>query len=143
MFSEGTDVMSWVMRILLDSQAGKPSSIIAKFPSKAAANREGAKLYDMYSKEVDFYNKYVGDISVRVPKCYFAKYDEALNEFVVLLEDLTDWEVGDQTKGCSLEQAKSVVSTLALFHARGCQPKHYTELGRTAGRQKYVYQIHA
>jgi len=54
-FSEGTGVMSWVMRILLDTADDKPNSLIAKFPSSSAVNREGAKRYNMYGREVNFY----------------------------------------------------------------------------------------
>ena len=54
-FSEGTGVMSWVMRIMLDTAPNKPDSLIAKFPSPSEVNREGAKRYNMYGREVSFY----------------------------------------------------------------------------------------
>lgn len=127
-FSEGTGVMSWVMRVLLDTAEGKPDSIIAKFPSPAEVNREGAKRYNMYGREVNFYQDIAGSVDVLTPTCHYSKFDTSKNEFVILMEDLTEWRIGDQVAGCSLAEAKAVISAVAKFHASGWQPKQLPDL---------------
>lgn len=127
-FSEGTGVMPWVMRIMLQTAHDKPNSIIAKFPSKSAVNREGARRYDMYGREVDFYKNIKPRVDVKTPVCLFAAIDRQTYEFVLLLEDLDQWSVGDQVAGCSLEEAKLVISALARLHASGWQASSEREV---------------
>ena len=66
-FSEGTGVMAWVMRVLLQAPEGRPNSIIAKFPSPTQTNREVAQLYNMYGREVTFYQEVAPHIALRTP----------------------------------------------------------------------------
>jgi hypothetical protein len=135
-FSEGTGVMSWVMRILLDTADDKPNSLIAKFPSSSAVNREGAKRYNMYGREVNFYQEIAADVKIYTPECYFSAFDPVSNQFIILLEDLTSWQIGDQVSGCTLAEAKSVITALARFHASGWQPTHYPDLPSHGGAQQ-------
>jgi len=132
-FSEGTGVMSWVMRILLDTAADKPNSLIAKFPSSSDVNREGAKRYNMYGREVNFYQEIAERVNIQTPVCYFSEFDNDTNEFVILLEDLTEWQIGDQIAGCTLAEAKTVISALAKFHASGWQPHHFSDIPSHGG----------
>jgi hypothetical protein len=135
-FSEGTGVMSWVMRLNLDTPAGKPDSLIAKFPSPSEVNRDGANLYDMYQKEVSFYQRYVNKLAIQAPQCYFSAFEPANKGFVILLEDLEGWQIGDQIAGCNLEEAKAVIRALARFHASGWQAEGFAELPSHGGQQQ-------
>jgi len=132
-FSEGTGVMSWVMRIMLDTAPDKPNSLIAKFPSPSAVNREGAKRYNMYLREVHFYQEIAQHVNIQTPDCYFSVFDEETDEFLILLEDLIEWEIGDQIAGCTMTEAKTVISALAKFHASGWQPQQFTDLPSHGG----------
>jgi len=135
-FSEGTGVMSWVMRLNIETPDGEPNSLIAKFPSPSEVNRDGANLYDMYEKEVKFYQRYARDLAVEAPHCYFSAFDPETKGFVVLLEDLVEWEIGDQIKGCNLEEAKAVIRALARFHASGWQAEGFQDLPSHGGQQQ-------
>ena len=136
-FSEGTGVMSWVMRVLLETAEDKPSSLIAKFPSSSSVNREGAKRYNMYGREVNFYQEISGSVDLQTPDCFFSEFDESSNDFVILLEDLTEWQIGDQTAGCSLAEAKTLISALARFHASGWEPHHqFPDIPSHGGKQQ-------
>ena len=115
-FGEGTSIIGMVTRVHLTSATG-PASIIAKFPSPAAENRAVAATYDMYRREIMFYRDVAPNIDLRVPQCYYAEHDEAGEYFVLLMEDLNDWTIGDQVAGCTEEQATALVKGLAAFHA--------------------------
>jgi len=129
--------MSWVMRVLLETAEDKPSSLIAKFPSSSSVNREGAKRYNMYGREVNFYQEISGSVDLQTPDCYFSEFDESSNDFVILLEDLTEWQIGDQTAGCSLAEAKTLISALARFHASGWEPHHqFPDIPSHGGKQQ-------
>ncbi len=120
-FAEGAGIIGQVVRVRLQ---GEPpyDSLVAKFPSPSEANRAVAATYDMYGREVAFYQKVAGRVRVRTPQCYFANIDGASQDFVLLIEDLSEFEVGDQVAGCSLEQARMVVSTIASLHASAWRP---------------------
>ncbi len=120
-FGEGAGLIGMVVRLHLDA-AGGPSSVIAKFPSAAAVNREVAQTYDMYGREVRFYRDVAARVQLRTPTCYFGDFDAASHDFVLLLEDLKGFRVGDQVAGCTLEEAREILATLARFHASAWAP---------------------
>jgi hypothetical protein len=115
-FSEGAGVIGLVTRLKLDAPNG-PDSIIAKFPSPAPENRAVAATYDMYGREVHFYRDIAPDLDLRTADCFFAEHDPATQDFVILLEDLTDYRIGDQVAGCSIDEARAVIDAIAQLHA--------------------------
>ena len=120
-FSEGAGVMGLVTRVYLDCDEG-PGSIIAKFPSPAAANRTVARTYDMYGREVRFYRDIAATLPIRTPTCHHAQFDADSYSFVLLLEDLKDLRVGDQVAGCTLDEARMIIDAIARLHASGWAP---------------------
>lgn len=127
-FSEGAGVMAWVTRLLLQTAADKPSSIIAKFPSPAQVNRDVASVYNMYGREVQYYQEVNERVGLRAPDCYYAAFEATTQDFVLLLEDLGEMQIGDQVAGCSLPEAKSVIGTLANFHANTWEATDFPKL---------------
>jgi hypothetical protein len=115
-FSEGAGVIGLVTRLLLDTDAG-PDTIIAKFPSPAPENRAVAATYDMYGREIHFYREIAPQLDLRTADCYYAAHDPVSQDFVLLLEDLTDFRIGDQVTGCTLDEARAVVDAIAHLHA--------------------------
>lgn len=114
-FGEGVGVVGQVVRLHLTGTAA-PATIIAKFPSPAPENRAVAATYDMYGREVRFYQSLAGSVGVRAPACYFAAHDPATEDFVLLLEDLAGYRLGDQVAGASVEDARRVVDAIARLH---------------------------
>ncbi len=115
-FSEGTGVIGLVTRVHLDVEEGPPT-LIAKFPSPAPENRAVAATYDMYGREVRFYQQIAGSLPLKTAACYYTTYDPESQDFVLLLEDLVNYRIGDQVAGCTLEEARAVVDAIALMHA--------------------------
>ena len=115
-FSEGAGVVGLVTRVHLRAAEGPPS-IIAKFPSPAAENRAVAHTYDMYGREVRFYQQTAKTIGLRTPACYYADFDADTQDFVLLIEDLQGYRIGDQVAGCSRDEALAVVNAVADLHS--------------------------
>ena len=115
-FSEGAGVIGLVTRLHLESDRG-PDSLIAKFPSPAADNRAVAELYDMYGREVRFYQNIAQDIKLRTPACHHAQFDPGSHDFILLIEDLKGYQIGDQVAGCTRQQALAVIDAIAELHS--------------------------
>jgi len=118
---EGAGLLAWVMRLLIVSEDGGASSVIAKFPSPSAENRAVASSFDMYQREVGFYRDIEPHVSIRTPRCLHAEIEPESADFVLLLEDLGHLRIGDQVAGCSLEEARAVLRALAGLNASSWQ----------------------
>ena len=120
-FGEGAGVIGMVCRLELVTDEG-PDSVIAKFPSPAPENRMVGETYNMYGREVNFYQHVADRVHLRTPQCYYAAFDPATHDFVLLIEDLRSLRMGDQVAGCTLAEAKAILSALAGLHASAWQP---------------------
>ena len=94
-----------------------PTRMICKFPSPVAANRAVADAFDMYGREVRFYQSLATTTSIGHPRCYVAASAQTTTDFVLLLEDLGERRIGDQVLGSNLRDAETVVDAMATFHA--------------------------
>ena len=94
-----------------------PSRMIVKFPSSVPANRAVADTFNMYGREVRFYQTLAATTSIGHPRCFFAMSAPTNSDFVLLLEDLGDRRIGDQVLGSDLKDAEVVVTAMATFHA--------------------------
>lgn len=109
--------------------AGAPATLIAKMPGLDPGARELAALYGLYELEFRFYSDIADEVSFRTARCYYAAGDAATVRYVLLLEDMgANGTVGDQVKGCALDQARMVVRKLAEHHARWWRNPRLTEL---------------
>ena len=115
-FGEGAGIIGQVTRVHLQTDSG-PSTIIAKFAAPAPENRAVAAAYDMYQREVNFYRTISSQIDLRSPTCYFAAIDSDTQDFLILMEDIKDMNIGDQVAGCTEAEASLVVESLARFAA--------------------------
>jgi hypothetical protein len=95
---------------------GAPASLVGKFPSSSEVSRATGIALGNYLREVNFYKHLASSALISTPKCYFTEIDDA-GDFVLMMEDLSPAEQGDQLKGCTLEQAKLVLHEAANLHA--------------------------
>jgi len=97
---------SRVYRLEADGDSGDlPPRLVAKLSVESA-------------REVSFYAQLGAHCLPLVPQCYAARYDEATGQCVLLLEDLDGADWGDSAAGCSVDQARAAVDTLAALHSR-------------------------
>lgn len=121
-FGEGAGLIGMVCRLHLDTAQGE-TSIIAKFPAPVASNRTVAETYNMYGREVQFYRDLAPRVALRTPRCHFAEFDAGSNDFVLLIEDLHGYRMGDQVAGCSAAEARTILAALAGLHASVWEPE--------------------
>jgi tRNA A-37 threonylcarbamoyl transferase component Bud32 len=126
---EGVGVIGLVCRVTLDSPDG-PATVIAKFAATAEENREIANTYSMYLREYRFYSQLAENIPINSPRCYYSEYNHSTNEFVLLLEEIQGYRLGDQVTGCSIDEAQLVIESLAALHRSTWLVGDETEIDR-------------
>ncbi|MEE8338293.1 MAG: phosphotransferase, partial [Dehalococcoidia bacterium] len=105
--------------VTYEGDAGSaPATLIGKFASPHEETRALLDLSGGYEREVRFYRELAQDAGLPTARCYHAAYDGDAGTCVMLLEDLSPAETGDQVAGATLEESRFVVVELARFHAR-------------------------
>lgn len=116
-FGAGVGMMSQLLRVTLDYAEGDgPAALIVKLPTETRRNREVAVNFDNYRREVLFYREAAHLTTMRTPAVYLAEVSGP-DRFVLVLEDLSDWQLGDQVSGCTPQQARQCMQALAALHA--------------------------
>jgi hypothetical protein len=116
----GTGQIGESVRFALDyanAPSGAPASLVGKFPSPQDDSRNTGIALGNYIREVNFYKHLAPTALISTPKIYFTDVDPATSEFVLMMEDLSPAEQGDQLKGCTLDQARLAVREAANLHA--------------------------
>jgi hypothetical protein len=124
---EGGGLLGMVTRVHLTAAEG-PATIIAKFPTQTPENRAVAETYDMYGREYRFYTQVAPHVPLRSPACYHAEFNPENNDFVILLEDLQGFRLGDQVEGCTLDEAHQIIGSIAGLHRNTWEPDHITDI---------------
>jgi hypothetical protein len=100
---------------------GAPRSIVAKMPSGDA--EMSSTVAPGYRAEIGFYRELVDRLAVRTPACHGTAMNEDGSVFVLLMEDMSPAEQGDQFAGATPEVALDAVRNLAGLHGpRWCDP---------------------
>jgi Phosphotransferase enzyme family len=109
-----------------------PLSLVAKFPSTEPKSRATGFALGNYEKEANFYTHLAAGIAMRIPKCWAAECDPAEERAVLLLEDLSPAQQGDQIAGCGYSDAELAVRSIALAHGHhwGTRAPSFEFLGR-------------
>lgn len=96
---------------------GVPATVITKLPALAEEAVFTSTMLRMYIREVKFFDELAATCPVRVPDAYFGAVDEESSVFVLVMEDMGNMRVIDQTDGMSLADAERAVDALAAWHA--------------------------
>lgn len=114
---EGVGMMATLELVDLVYSAGVgPATIVVKLKAVNVANRAVALAFDIYRREVLFYRDIAERTSAGTPEVFFAQVDGS-EDFVLALEDLSGYRLGDQIDGCHRADAETAVVTLARLHA--------------------------
>ena len=117
---EGIGLMGDIYRVDLSCDSdGKtsPESVVVKLPSSFEENREQGVALGMFEAEVRFYSELGERTGTGLPEIYFARIESGTADFVIVMEDLSDLIMVDQSAGMSYEQALAAVKVLANIHA--------------------------
>ena len=115
-FGEGVGMMSGLVRAKLSYRRGVgPESVVVKLPSPNDANRDAAVSFHCYEREVLYYKEAAARTEARTPTIHFCDLEGA-SDFVLVMEDMRCYDIGDQVVGANAEQARLVISAMADFH---------------------------
>jgi hypothetical protein len=114
----GTGQMSKSFRIALDWQGHDgPASIIAKCPTSDPSTRAIAMALRCYALELGWYRELNHQIGVACPACLHLESSADEQDFVLLLEDLSPAQQGDQLAGANVAQIEAALRQAARLHA--------------------------
>lgn len=105
------------LRLTWDDPAGRPPSVVGKFPSADPNARTAAFQNGSYRNEWAFYSELARTVAIRTPACHVARYDHDGAAFVLIMEDLADSRQGDQFAGLSRDQAALAIEQAVGLHA--------------------------
>lgn len=101
-----------------DGAEAAPASIVGKFASDDPTSRQAGLMTGTYLREAAFYQELAERAGPAVPRCHVAELDPAAGVFVLLFDDITPAETGDQITGCTVDEAALAVEEAARLHAR-------------------------
>src|SRR5687767_7332624 len=73
-----------------------PATVVVKLPCHAPANKAIGMAFQFYERELRFYEEVAPTARIRVPRVWHSAMDLAQERFVLVLEDLSDYELADQ-----------------------------------------------
>ncbi len=112
----GVGMMSGLQSLAVTYSKGEgPAILVLKMPAENDANRAVADMFRLYERETRFYRDIADKSSAYTPIVYRADIDG--DNFVLLLEDLSDYTLGDQITGCTLKETQGGIDWLARHHA--------------------------
>jgi hypothetical protein len=113
----GDGLVGMNLRVTLTGGSSNlPSSVVIKLASDDPTSRMTGVMLRNYEREVKFYLGVADTVDIRVPHCYHASWDESTGDFVIVLEDMSPAEQGDQIAGCDVATAHAAVAELARLH---------------------------
>lgn len=116
LLGEGTGMMSDLVRLSLDYAGGAgPASLVAKFSARNDTNRAVAMQFNLYERETRYFAELDQLTSSYSPATYVSALDE--DQFLILMDDLSDYRVGNQASGAGLTDTELMVDELAKLHA--------------------------
>jgi hypothetical protein len=95
---------------------GVPTSVIVKLPAQSEA-RGAMEMLGGYQRELSFYRHVAGKAPIQTPNVHAARIVDGSADFVLVLEDLGDWDNADHLAGLSLDRARLCIEQLAGLHA--------------------------
>jgi aminoglycoside/choline kinase family phosphotransferase len=116
---EGVGMMSSMSRIRLNysqQTAEAPQSLVIKFVAENETNRAVAETYNLYEREVRYYQQLADQTEARSPRIYSAYIDDESN-FHLLMEDVSNYRMGDQVIGATAEECELCINELAKLHS--------------------------
>ena len=117
---EGVGILGELARITPTYAPGEtgPATMIAKCQSPAAENQFLGRVMGFYLREVNFYREVAGNLDFRTPTPYFVDAGEDGLPFILLIEEISGAYCPNQIEGISPEEAKRILDTVAVLHAR-------------------------
>jgi len=114
--AQDTGFSALLYRLHVTGADDLPSTLVAKLAAQSEA-RGAMELLGGYRRELAFYRDVAGRAPMATPHVYAARIASDSADFVLLLEDLGDWENADHLAGLSMDRARLCIEQLAGLHA--------------------------
>ncbi len=117
---EGVGLLGKLDRITLQwdgAGASAPHTVIGKFATENPEALGVVTTFNFYEKEVNFYKTLADKTLTRTPECHFAEHDPETQTFVILMEDASSGQMGDQVAGATASQIEATAEELVKLHA--------------------------
>lgn len=124
---EEKDYIGWFsqvkrLRLLYDKDSpDAPKTLIVKGMTLSEGTRSLGYASNFYNSEYHFYHELAKLNTIPTPKCYYNIFTP--EEILIVLEDLSYFKYGDQSKGATIEEIRLVVQEIAKFHVYWWQHK--------------------
>jgi hypothetical protein len=110
----GTGQVGQNIRFELDYSEGTgPKTLVGKFASDDPVSRQTGIDLNNYYKEVRFYQELAPTVDIQIPNALFTDVNPANHDFVLMMEDLSPGQQGDQLNGCTADDAALALAELA------------------------------
>lgn len=126
---EGVGFIGEIHRIALSYEdpataiaAGAPASVVSKIPTQDPGGRMIGTMLRLYEKESGFYRYLAEDSPVHVPVCFYNGADVESQQWCLLLEDMSAYDVGINSS-----RAASGRRALLSLRWRGSTPNGATD----------------
>ena len=103
-------------RLTWDDPAGRPATVVGKFPSQDDGTRASSFESGVYHHEYAFYADIAPTVAIRTPQCWVARFDAAAPDFVLIMEDMVGCAQGDQFSEPSDEVTDAAIHQAAALH---------------------------
>ena len=94
-----------------------PRSLVAKLPAADPVAKQMSASSGAYAREVLFYQQQAQHTDMHLPKIYYSASDDKGEEFIILMEDMSPAEPGDQLRGETIHRAEMAIDQAAKLHA--------------------------
>lgn len=107
-------------------QKDAPSSVVVKIEPEAGDFKDFGDELNAFQREIRFYKEVAGNLSIRLPKLYYAV--DKPPAYSMVMEDLSFYVPGDQVVGMHEQQVMTTVVEIAAIQARYWNNKALEEL---------------
>jgi hypothetical protein len=95
-----------------------PKTMVVKMPTTFRTALAVALQFNVYEREIRFYNEIAPKSPMRVPGLIYSDIDLESKKYILILEDCACHHMVDQVVGLNYEQTKQAIISIADFHAR-------------------------
>lgn len=125
----GVGLLGRLYRAHLVGGPDVPASVVVKLPTLDTRARTAlCEDLELYLSEVHFYREIGLTNPLRPAHAYLAAFDEETHDFVLVLEDLGHLRLADQTVGCTVADAETVIDAIAGQHASWWNSPHFASM---------------
>jgi hypothetical protein len=115
----GTGVFGTLARLVVDytEPLAGPKYMVLKMPTSAPENKAVGLALGLYLREAQFFATMADQTPVDTVKCFYNDMDVENGEFILLIDEIRNMTVGDQTGGATVAQLETALVEFAKFHA--------------------------